>query len=137
MEEKIKEILLKEIECEAIVLFGSYARGTQNTESDIDIAIKTKSKIEKKTLYKISIELSDELKKDIDLINLDDEISDAFRYEILITGKTLYCKDEFKFEMYKLDMYREFLELNESRQMIINRIKNGGDIYAKRSSSNK
>ena len=124
MEEKIKEILLKEIECEAIVLFGSYARGTQNTESDIDIAIKTKSKIEKKTLYKISIELSDELKKDIDLINLDDEISDAFRYEILITGKTLYCKDEFKFEMYKLDMYREFLELNESRQMIINRIKN-------------
>ena len=131
MEEKIKEILLKEIECEAIVLFGSYARGTQNTESDIDIAIKTKSKIEKKTLYKISIELSDELKKDIDLINLDDEISDAFRYEILITGKTLYCKDEFKFEMYKLDMYREFLELNESRQMIINRIKNGGDIYGK------
>ena len=137
MEEKIKEILLKEIECEAIVLFGSYARGTQNTESDIDIAIKTKSKIEKKTLYKISIELSDELKKDIDLINLDDEISDAFRYEILITGKTLYCKDEFKFEMYKLDMYREFLELNESRQMIINRIKTGGDIYGKRSSSNK
>ena len=137
MEEKIKEILLKEIECEAIVLFGSYARGTQNTESDIDIAIKTKSKIEKKTLYKISIELSDELKKDIDLINLDDEISDAFRYEILITGKTLYCKDEFKFEMYKLDMYREFLELNESRQMIINRIKNGGDRYGKRSSSNK
>ena len=137
MEEKIKEILLKEIECEAIVLFGSYARGTQNTESDIDIAIKTKSKIEKKTLYKISIELSDELKKDIDLINLDDEISDAFRYEILITGKTLYCKDEFKFEMYKLDMYREFLELNESRQMIINRIKNGWDIYGKRSSSNK
>ena len=118
-------------------MFGSYARGTQNTESDIDIAIKTKSKIEKKTLYKISIELSDELKKYIDLINLDDEISDDFRYEILITGKTLYCKDEFKFEMYKLDMYREFLELNESRQMIINRIKNGGDIYGKRSSSNK
>lgn len=50
MEEKIKEILLKEIECEAIVLFGSYARGTQNTESDIDIAIKTKSKIEKKNI---------------------------------------------------------------------------------------
>ena len=33
--------------------------------------------------------------------------------------------------MYKLDMYREYLELNESRQMIIKRIKNGGDIYGK------
>ena len=137
MEEKIKELLLEKTECEAIVLFGSYARGTQNSESDIDIAIKTKNKIDKKTLYKISIELSDKLEKDIDLINLDDEISDAFRYEILITGKTLYCEDEFKFEMYKLDMYREYLELNESRQMIIKRIKKGGDIYGKRSSSNK
>ena len=137
MEEKIKELLLEKTECEAIVLFGSYARGTQNSESEIDIAIKTKNKIDKKTLYKISIELSDKLEKDIDLINLDDEISDAFRYEILITGKTLYCEDEFKFEMYKLDMYREYLELNESRQMIIKRIKNGGDIYGKWSSSNK
>ena len=137
MEEKIKEILLKKIECKAIVLFGSYARGTQNAESDIDIAIKPKNKIDKKALYNLSNELSDKLEKDIDLINLDDEISDAFRYEILITGKTIYCEDEFKFQMYRLDMYREYLELNESRQMIINRIKNGGDIYGKRSSSNK
>lgn len=131
MEEKIKEIILKKIECEAIVLFGSYARGTQNSESDIDIAIKPKNKIDKKTLFNMSIELSDELKRDVDLINLEDEIGETFRYEILITGKTIYCEDEFKFEMYKLDMYREFLELNESRQMIINRIKNGGDIYGK------
>ena len=100
-------------------------------QSSIKCSLKTKNKIDKKTLYKISIELSDKLEKDIDLINLDDEISDAFRYEILITGKTLYCEDEFKFEMYKLDMYREYLELNESRQMIIKRIKNGGDIYGK------
>ncbi len=131
MEEKIKEIILKNIECEAIVLFGSYARGTQNTESDIDIAIKPKNTIEKKDLYNTSLELADKLDKEIDLINLNSEIGDGFRYEILINGKTIYCEDEFKFEMYKLDMYREYLELNESRQMIIDRIKNGGDIYGK------
>jgi len=115
MENKIKEILLKEIECEAIVLFGSYARGTQNSESDIDIAIKSNSKIDKKRLYEVAIKLEDELNKDIDLIDLE-EIGDTFRYEILVNGKTLYCKDELKFELYKLDMYREFLELNESIQ---------------------
>ncbi len=130
MEETIKEILLSKIECEAIVLFGSYARGTQNKESDIDIAFKTKKKIDKKDVYQISIELEDKLNKDIDLINLD-EIGDTFRYEILVNGKTLYCKDELKFELYKLDMYREFLDLNESRQAIINNIKKGGDIYGK------
>ena len=130
MEETIKEIILKKIECEAIVLFGSYARGTQNKESDIDIAFKTNKKIDKKEVYQISIELEDKLSKEIDLINLD-EIGDTFRYEILVNGKTLYCKDELKFELYKLDMYREFLDLNESRQEIINNIKKGGDIYGK------
>ena len=130
MEEKIVKILLNNLECEAIVLFGSFARGTQNAESDIDIAIKVKKKLDKKELYRLSNLLADEFNKEVDLINLD-EIGDTFRYEILINGKTLYCKDELEFELYKLDMYREFLELNESRQEIINNIKKGGDIYGK------
>lgn len=130
MIEDIKKIILENIECEAILLFGSYARGTQNAESDIDIAIKTKNKINKKRLYEISNLLEDKLKKEVDLINLDD-IGDTFRYEILINGKIVYCEDEFKFELYKLDMYREFLDLNESRKMIIDNIKNGGDVYGK------
>ena len=130
MEEKIVKILLDNLECEAIVLFGSYSRGTQNAESDIDIAIKVKKEVDKKELYRLSNLLADELNKEVDLINLD-EIGDTFRYEILINGKTLYCKDELRFELYKLDMYREFLELNESRQEIINNIKKGGNIYGK------
>ena len=130
MEEKIVKILLDNLECEAIVLFGSYSRGTQNAESDIDIAIKVKEKLDKKELYRLSNLLADEFNKEVDLINLD-EIGDTFRYEILINGKTLYCKEELQFELYKLDMYREFLELNESRQDIINNIKKGGNIYGK------
>ena len=130
MEEKIVKILLDNLESEAIVLFGSYSRGTQNAESDIDIAIKVKEKLDKKELYRLSNLLADEFNKEVDLINLD-EIGDTFRYEILINGKKLYCKDELQFELYKLDMYREFLELNESRQEIISNIKKGGDIYGK------
>ena len=127
IEEKIKLInttILNKVQCEAIVLFGSYSRGTQSNESDIDIAIKPEKEISKKDLFYLSQELEDIIKKDIDLVNLDD-INDSFRYEILINGKTIFCKDEFKFEMYKLDMYREYLELNESRKAIIDNIKRG------------
>ena len=46
--EQIKNKILKEIDCDAIVLFGSYSRETQNNESDIDIAFKTKNSISKK-----------------------------------------------------------------------------------------
>lgn len=130
IEEKLKElikILNSEYNLEAIVLFGSYARNTQNKESDIDIAIKSDEEI---NINEMREKIEDFLKIDVDLINLD-KINDSFKYEILINGETLYCKDKLKFELYKLDMYRNYLELNESRQDIINRIKNGGDIYGK------
>ncbi len=122
--ETIKKMILEKIECEAIVLFGSYVRGTQNQESDIDIAIKPKREVSKKEIFYLAQDIEDEIKIEVDLINLD-TIGDGFRYEILISGKTIYCEDEFKFEFYKLDMYREYLELNESRQIIIEAMKKG------------
>lgn len=126
--ETIKRMILKKIDCEAIVLFGSYARGTQNAESDIDIAIKTNQEISKKEIFQMRLELEEAIKNDMDLINLED-IKDDFRYEILMNGKTLYCKDELKFELYKLAKYQEYFDLNESRKPIIERVKNGGKIY--------
>lgn len=128
--EKIKNELLSKIDCEAIILFGSYSRGTQNSESDIDIAFKSKNQISKKEIFYLKRELEDIVDIDIDLINLDN-IGDGFKYEILINGVTLYCKDELKFELYKLDMYREYLDLNESRMSIIERVKKGDKIYGK------
>lgn len=113
LQEKVKRIVLEKVDCEAIILFGSYARNTQNVESDIDIAIKTKKVITKKDIFYITQELEEELKKDIDLIDIAN-IGDGFRYEILMNGIILYCEDKLKFELYKLDMCKEYLELNES-----------------------
>ena len=128
--EKIVNVLKEKTNCEAIVLFGSYARGMQTEESDIDIAVKVNKELETKKQFELIQELEELTGKDIDLINLD-KINDVFRYEILMNGKTIYCKDSFKFDMYKLDMYREYLELNESRKHIVERVKNGGTIYGK------
>ena len=134
--EEIKEILNKmveylknEINPFAIILFGSYSRNTQNKESDIDIAIKGNN-IDLKKIYELKQKLEDISQKDVDLVDLDD-ISDVFRYEILMNGIKLFCQDDYKYDLYKLDMCREYLELNESRQDIIQRVKNGGSIYGK------
>ena len=123
--EKIKKVILEKIECEVIVLFGSYVRGTQNSESDIDIAIKPKKEISKREIFYMSQELENIINIEVDLVDLNN-IGDGFRYEILINGKTIYWENEMKFELYKLDMYREYLELNESRKKIIEEIKKGG-----------
>lgn len=123
IEKKVIEIVNSKIECEAIVIFGSFARGTQNEESDVDIAIKANKDINKKELYELSNQIADELKRDVDLINLDTIENDGFKYEILINGVTIYCKDSYQFELYKLDAYREYLELNEARKAIIDEMK--------------
>ena len=133
---KIKEYLLKNENVIAIILFGSYARKTENVNSDIDIAIKLNKEISKKELFQLKLNLEDLVSKDVDLLNLD-EIADGIRYEILINGETLYARNEFYFELYKLQMYREYLELNESRMQIIENLKNGDGVYGKSISNNK
>mgnify|MGYP004607098523 FL=1 len=128
--EPIKKRLIYDFECETIILFGSFARGTQNEKSDIDIAFKSKRKISKKEIFEEKILLEDISKRDIDLVNLD-EINDDFRYEILMNGKELYCENKTKFDLYKIDMFREYIDLNESRLSIMERVKKGGTIYGK------
>ena len=128
---KIQEILIQKFNPLAIILFGSYARNSQNKDSDIDIAI-ISSNTDKKEIFYAKQKLEETFMKDIDLVNLKDtNMSDGFRYEILMNGIVLYCSDSYKYELYKLDMFREYLELNESRQDIINRVKEGGTIYGK------
>ena len=123
IKDEIIKLILNSINCDAIIIFGSYARETQNEDSDIDIAIKPSKEISKKDLYNLSNKLSDNLKKDIDLINLDTIENDGFKYEILINGILIYCKDSYKFDLYKLDAFRDYLELNEARKNIIDDMK--------------
>lgn len=127
--EKIKEILIQEFEPFFIILFGSYARNSQTQESDIDIAIFSK-KADKKALFKVKQNLEQVICKDIDLVNLADEnMAEGFKYEILMNGIVIHCENSYRFEMYKLDEFREYLDFNESRQSIITRLKEGGTIY--------
>lgn len=129
--EMIQENLLAEFKPLAIILFGSFARNSQNEDSDIDIAIVDKQ-ANKQQLFQMKQKLQELTKKDIDLINLANvNISDGFRYEVLMNGTVIYCADTYQFDLFQLDAYREYLELNESRKDIIERMKKGGTIYGK------
>lgn len=129
--EQIRKILITKFNPLAIILFGSYSRNSQREDSDIDIAI-IANEVNKNDLFEIKNNLEEQIKKDIDLINLNsEEIYDSFKYEVLMNGIVIYCEDEYKYDLYKISALREYLELNESRQDIINRIKEGGTIYGK------
>lgn len=127
--EKMKEILVEEFKPFFIILFGSYAKEMQNSESDIDIAIFAKNKT-KKDIFTMKQKLERIAMRDVDLVNLADEnLSNALKYEVLMTGIVLHCLNSYQFEMYKLDEIREYFDFNESRKVILDRIKKEGTIY--------
>lgn len=127
--EKITNKILDKCNVLAIILYGSFSRNTQTDESDIDIAVIANG-VNKNNLFEIKQDLENLTYCDVDLVNLEDaDISESLRYEILMNGDLLYCKDEFKYEMYKIEKLKEFLDFNESRKDIIDRVKNGGTIY--------
>jgi len=66
---KISEIIISNFSVEKIILFGSYARGEENNESDIDICILTNNSNKKlKIIRTIRNALYDNVSKPVDLL---------------------------------------------------------------------
>lgn len=49
-------------------LFGSYARGEENTKSDIDLLVQFRGKKSLLDLVGLELDLKDELRKDVDVL---------------------------------------------------------------------
>ncbi len=91
MTEKMKKrvekaaILLKSAGCKEVFLFGSVAEGSDNENSDIDIAIKG---CPPGRFFELLGKLMLELDCRVDLVNLDHE--DAFSKHLLNNGQLLH-----------------------------------------------
>lgn len=114
--ENIIKVLSEESDILFAFLFGSYAKGTQDEKSDIDIAVylKDESILERIPLYPsrlaIKIERALDKKKKVDVRILNGSTL-RFRSQVLRFGKLLHSKDEKKrieFETSSLLQYYDF-----------------------------
>lgn len=114
--ENIAKILEKEPCILFAYLFGSYATGTQDEKSDVDIAIylKDESILEKDPLYpsRLAIMIEKELvnKKTVDLRIINGSTL-RFQNQVLKFGKLLFSRDEkrrIEFEVSSLLQYLDF-----------------------------
>lgn len=122
IEEKIKTILVNELSPKLIYIFGSIVANRVRDDSDIDIAILTDKKIDEYQLYMISQQLADELKREVDIVDLKDA-STIFKAEIIKNGKLIYNSDNLGKMYYQLEVLRDYTFLNERRQEIIDKLK--------------
>ena len=107
---------------QAVYLFGSYAGGVENDNSDIDIALllpHLQAKEEQSlAISPLRFNLEKRLKTIVDLINLR-MVSTVFQKEIVSYGQRIYCRDEYAAETFEMLVLSLYGKLNEERSGIL------------------
>jgi len=93
-------------------LFGSYARGYETVQSDVDIAVLVSEVPEKPLEYYLHLErkLAEALQKDVDLVFLNDA-PPLLKYQVIKYGRLLFSRGErirIMFEVKSLSEYLDF-----------------------------
>ena len=113
----IKEFFIEKTQILAVDLFGSFAKGTQNSFSDIDIAIlcDPQNLPSKLDILQWREDLNGLLKKEIDLICLNDS-SPIIGMQVEQNKIPIIRKDENGYAHYIMKLYSEYAELKELRK---------------------
>ncbi len=88
---KLTEYFSQKADIDTVLLFGSFAKGTYNEHSDIDIAIHSSESLNYEALAKIQTELSLLCKREIDLTDLS-KAEGIFLYQIMTIGVKIKIK---------------------------------------------
>lgn len=130
LEQEIINFLIEKVSPFFIVIFGSFAKGTIHSKSDIDIAFLSEKTFDTYILFMIAEELAAKLGYDVDLIDLN-QASTVFQAQIVQTGKTIYCTNEHKKAEFQIKALKMYAKLNEERSVILKKIEESGTIYEK------
>jgi hypothetical protein len=100
----------------SVSLFGSYARGDANQESDVDVAVLFEQAHvpEPLTLIEYRESLSVLLEKEVDLVCLN-TASPIIGMQVYNNGKNLLMNDSRKYAAYQMFLFNSYAELKELR----------------------
>lgn len=127
--------LLKDYKIKLIYIFGSYAKGNNNENSDLDIAVlleDTYNPLDKLSLIGALIDIF--RRNDIDLVILN-EASPVLRHQVIKYGKLAYKEDEDIKVNFEVKVLREYMDMEPFRRTQMEYIKlwakenSGGEKY--------
>lgn len=124
----IVDLLQKKAAAWLIILFGSYAKGCEREDSDVDVAYLTDLENDGYENFMLGQEIAVTIGKDVDLVALR-SASTVLRAQVISSGRVLFCSDEKRRQVYVMRMLKEYALLNEERAVILQQIKERGNIY--------
>lgn len=132
LEENLKkqliEIIQNKINPAFIVLFGSFAKGTNRIDSDIDLAFFSKEQLSSYERFLLASELAEIAGREVDLVDLK-QIDTVFTMQIFSQGIPIYIQDENEFTRQKMRAYSMYATLSEQRAGVIESIKERGSVF--------
>lgn len=126
--EEVKRLLIDRVNPAFILLFGSYAGGTANDESDLDIAYYSKITLSNYERFLLAGELAMIANIDVDLVDIR-QVDTVFAAIIFSTSEQLYCNDQNIFYKERMKALSMYATLNEQRAQILESIEKQGSVY--------
>lgn len=132
LEENLKKQLIKVIQNKInpafILLFGSFVKGTNRIDSDIDLAFFSKEQLSSYERFLLASELAEITGREVDLVDLK-QIDTVFTMQIFSQGIPIYIQDENEFTRQKMRAYSMYATLSEQRAGVIESIKERGSVF--------
>lgn len=132
LEENLKKQLIKVIQNKInpafILLFGSFVKGTNRIDSDIDLAFFSKEQLSSYERFLLASELAEIAGREVDLVDLK-QIDTVFTMQIFSQGIPIYIQDENEFTRQKMRAYSMYATLSEQRAGVIESIKERGSVF--------
>ena len=106
---------LQSINPKLVIIFGSFAKGTNNNDSDLDIAFYSDDNIDNYQRWSIAQDIAIALDIDVDLVDLK-KANDVLKFEIISSGDIVFNKGMDSF----LDRgFIDYFVLNDDRKEIL------------------
>lgn len=127
--QQVRTFLSEKLDPAFLIVFGSYAKGTTHSESDLDVAFYCENQsFSSYELFMIAQQLADLIGLEVDLVDLK-EASTVFAAQIFSTGEVIYSQNEnLRMELH-MRTYSMYARLNEERQPILDKIIETGSVY--------
>lgn len=108
---------VEEFDISLIYIFGSYAKGNNRKDSDIDIALLLNGEIDPYTKLNILGALVDIFKtENIDLVILND-VNEVLRFQVIKYGKLIYMESQLSKVLFETRTMSEYMDMEHFRNM--------------------
>lgn len=120
----LKEFFEKNDDILLAFVFGSVAKGRERGESDVDIAVLFSNKPPFKRSFEIKDEISDILKKEIDIAVLNDA-SPILCMQVLKNGKIIFERKKGEYSKFFVNTSKLYYDLKICRAEVERKILKG------------